>query len=293
MADDRNPMDAMFPDGDNPEYHRKKAEHEEAQGSKAESDVLSQHGHLAERLTGQRVRKNPPQAATPVSPPARPEHRASPEDPTEGTGLEIDPSLATRHQTEETAATEPVQAPTAPAQAPPEPVAPAADLSHPLLKKLRQDFGIDAIPLEEVKIGTHVFTLRVLDGGAVTTAVRFADAMSIGARENELNLQTCLASFAVVAIDGEPLWQVFEIPLEADERVFVEGKWKPVFDPQSPPDRVRMMASTKFMDFLSKEATMELMSELWSNYKKKVDPKGSIEALLGEAGEETEDLPLR
>jgi hypothetical protein len=170
---------------------------------------------------------------------------------------------------------------------------PVSGKDLPLLKKLRQDFGIDAIPLEEIKIGTHVFTMRVLDGSAVTTAVRFADALSIGARENEINLQTCLASFSVIAIDGEPLWQVFDIPLEKDERVFVEGQWKPVFDPKSPPDRVRMMASTKFMDFLSKEATMELMSELWTNYKKKVDPKGSIESLLGETAEETpEDLPL-
>jgi hypothetical protein len=162
---------------------------------------------------------------------------------------------------------------------------------HPLLKKLRQDFGIDAIPLEEVKIGTHVFTMRVLDGAAVTTAVRFSDALSIGPRENELNLQTCLASFAVIAIDGEPLWKVFEIPLEHDERVFVEGQWKPVFDPKTPPDRVRMMASTKFMDFLSKEATMELMSELWTSYKKRVDPKGSISSFLVE-GEKSEDIPL-
>jgi hypothetical protein len=171
--------------------------------------------------------------------------------------------------------------------------APVADQDHPLLKKLRQDFGIDSIPLEEVKIGTHVFTLRVLDGGAVTTAIRFADAMSIGPRESELNLQTCLTSFAVVAVDGEPLWKVFDIPLEMDERVFVEGQWKPVFDPNNPPDRVRIMASTRFMDFLSKEATMDLMMELWANYKKKVDPKGSIDALLATESEEgSEDLPL-
>ncbi len=295
MADeqDRNPMDAMFPDGDNPQYHVKKREHEEKLGSKAESDVLEQHGHLTERLTGQRVRTNPPQAAAPVPPPPRPEHRPS-EEPREGTGLEVDTTLATRHQPEETAAPE--------AQVPAIPVpaarvaaaAPVVDQDHPLLKKLRQDFGIDAIPLEEIKIGAHVFTLRVLDGGAVTTAVRFADAMSIGPRETELNLQTCLTSFAVVAIDGEPLWRVMDIPLEEAERVFVEGQWKPVFDPQSPPDRVRMMASTKFMDFLSKEATMDLMSDLWTNYKKKVDPKGSIDSLLAEADvEETpETLPL-
>jgi hypothetical protein len=246
---------------------------------------MEQHPYMAERTKGQRVRKNPPQAATPVTPPPRPEHT-----PPEGTGLEVDPNLATRYQEEA-----PATAPVAPAQPlPPVPAAaPVIEKTHPLLQRLRRDFGIEAIPLEEVKIGTHVFTLRVLDGSAVTTAVRFADAMSIGTRENELNLQTCLTSFAVVAVDGEPLWKMFDIPLEHDERVFVEGQWKPVFDPKSPPDRVRMMASTKFMDFLSKEATMDLMSEIWTNYKTKVDPKGSIDSLLGEAGEEaTEDLPL-
>jgi hypothetical protein len=54
------------------------------------------------------------------------------------------------------------------------------------------------------------------------------------------------------------------------------------------------MASTRFMDFLSKEATMELMTELWTNYKEKVDPKGSLASLLGdsESGEGSEDIPL-
>ena len=285
--DDGNPMNAMFPDADNPEYHRKKAEHEEAQGAAAEAGALEAHPYLAERITGNRVRKNPPQAEAPVPPPPRPEHR-----PQEGTGLEVDPNLASRYQTEETEAPEPQVPAAAPvAPAPVAPVAPAVDLSHPLLKKLRQDFGIDAIPVEEVKIGTHVFTLRVLDGASVTTAIRFADQISIGIRESELNLQTCMASFAVVAIDGEPVWKVFEIPLEKEERVLVEGQWKPVFDPNNPPERVRIMAATRFMDFLSKEATMELMSEIWTNYKKKVDPKGSIDALLAGEGD-TEDIPL-
>ena len=297
MADeqDRNPMDAMFPDGDNPQYHVKKAEHEEKLGSKAESDVLEQHGHLAERLVGQRVRQNPPQAATPVPPPSRPEPR-SPEEPSEGTGLEVDPTLATRHQREEEPYTAPVRVETDPREFPipnPDPAPPATGQTHPFLVKLRQDFGIEAIPLEEIKVGPTTFTMRVLDGNSVTTAVRFADTLSLSPRENELNLQTAMSAFAVVAIDGEPLWKVFDVPLEEHERVMVEGVWKAVFDPLNPPERVRMMASTKFMDFLSKEATMDLQSELWDAYQKRVDPKGSLEALLGDfEGGTTQDLPL-
>ena len=169
--------------------------------------------------------------------------------------------------------------------------APVAEQSHPLLAKLRQDFGIEAIPLEEIKVGPTTFTMRVLDGNSVTTAVRFADTLSLSPRENELHLQTAMSAFAVVAIDGEPLWKVFAIPLEEHERVMVEGAWKAIFDPLNPPDRVRMMGSTKFMDFLSKEATMDLQQELWDAYQKRVDPKGSLEALLGDGGT-TQDLPL-
>jgi len=285
--DEQNPLSKMLPPADNPEYHRKKAEYEENLGSEAGKEAMHQHGYLAERV--QRVRKDPPQAATPAPP--RPGHRQS-EEPTKGTGLEIDPNIATRYPANETPAPEPA-APAAPVHA----ETPATVRTSPLLQKLRQDFGIEAIPLEDIKIGSHVFTMRVLDGNAVTTSVRFADTLSISPRENELNLQTCLTSFAVVAIDGEPLWKVFEIPLEEKERVYVEGRWKSVFDPNMPPDRVRLMASTKFMDFLNKEATMDLMSELWTHYKKEVDPKGSIDILLkvasNESGEESEDLPLR
>ncbi len=299
MADDqdRNPMDAMMPEGDNPEYRRKKAEHEEQKGAAAEEAVSSQFGHLTERIQGQRVRTNPPQAATPVTPPPRPEHR--PPEPREGTGLEVDPTLATRHQPEnavsEETYTAPVKVETDPTEYPipnPDPAPPAAGQSHPFLQKLRQDFGIESIPLEEIKVGPTTFTMRVLDGNSVTTAVRFADTLSLSPRENELHLQTAMSAFAVVAIDGEPLWKVFDVPLEEHERVMVEGVWKAVFDPLNPPERVRMMASTKFMDFLSKEATMDLQSELWDAYQKRVDPKGSLEALLGEGGT-TQDLPLR
>ena len=300
--DDQDPMAGMFPPADNPEYHRRKAEFEEKQGLEAGAAAMEQHGYLADRVT--RVRKNPPQAAA-ATPPPRPEHRPPPEEPKEGTGIQVDPSLATHHQPQNDAGgagDQPSPTPTTSVAVEPEPrefplgqpqPEPAAGPTHPLLQKLRQDFGIDQIPLEEIKVGSHVFTMRVLDGNAVTTAVRFADTLSISPRENELHLQTAMSAFAVVAIVGEPLWQVFDIPLEEAERVMVEGQWRAVFDPLNPPERVRMMGSTKFMDFLAKEATMDLQAELWEAYQKKVDPKGSIEALLGNTTEgETQDLPL-
>ena len=58
MGDDKNPMDVMSPDGDNPEYRRRKAEHEENLGSAAETAAIEGHPYMTERISGQRVRKN-------------------------------------------------------------------------------------------------------------------------------------------------------------------------------------------------------------------------------------------
>ena len=303
MADgeDQNPLEGMFPNADNPEYHKKKAEHEEKLSSEAGAAALEQHGYLADRV--QRVRKNPPQAAAPT-PPSRPEHRP-PEEPVEGTGLQVDPSLATRHPQEpEAPVPEPApQAPVAPApvQAPvmqqvtSEPKIDIVHNSkHPLLAKLREDFGIDQIPFEDIEINDHIFKMRVLDTASVTSALRFADTLSMTARENTINLQIALVSFAVLAVDEIPVWKVFEVPLGADEKVIVEGKERSVFDPMSPPVRIRTIAATSFMDFLNTTATASLSEELWKAYNQKVDPKGSLQGLMNRSDpdREAEEVPL-
>jgi hypothetical protein len=139
--------------------------------------------------------------------------------------------------------------------------------------------------------------MRVLDTASVTAALRFADTLSITPRENVINLQIALVSFAVLAIDGEPIWKVFEIELGHDEKVIVEGQERPVFDPMKPPTRVRTMGATQFMDFLNNTATASLIEELWSSYNTDVDPKASLEKLTERVlaeGEEDEitNVPL-
>lgn len=287
--DDRDPMEGMFPPVDNPVYHKKKAEFEEQLGAEAEVGVMKQHGYLADRM--KRVRKNPPKAAAPT-PKSNP---APPAESKEGTGLQVDPSLVTRFPPKETVpepTTDPVVS--APATAA-EPFS-KPDIEHPILKRLREDFGIDTIPFEQININGHVFTLRVLDTSSVTSALRFADTLSVTPRENTINLQIALISFAVLAVDEIPLWQMFNVPLGKDERVVVEGKERSVFEPMSPPARIRTIAATSFMDFLNSTATASLSEELWKAYNEKVDPKGSLQGLMNrvsEVDEEvTEDIPL-
>jgi hypothetical protein len=135
--------------------------------------------------------------------------------------------------------------------------------------------------------------MRVLDTSALATALRFADTLAISDRESTLVLQVALVSFSVLAIDGEPLYEVFEVPLVADEVVTVEGKVRPIFPPLSPPQRVRVLSATLFMDFLNVTATGTLLEELWRAYNEEVDPKGTLKALLENKEKPEEDeVPL-
>jgi len=289
-TDEKNPLDGMLPNADNPEYHRKKAEHQEKLGSSAAQAVIEQHGHMGDHM--QRVRKNPPSAQAPSPAPAHTAPEPEPEPEPQGTGIQVDPTLATRFPSPE-----PGPAPAETPQAAPATTlaAPASDpQSHPLLKKLREDFGIDSIPLEDVSINGHTFTMRVLDTISVTTALRFADTLSMTERENAINLQVALVSFAVLGIDGEPTWKVFDVGLTPDESVIVEGQARSVFEPLNPPQRVRVLGATAFMDFLNVTATASLVDELWKAYKNQVDPKASLEGLLNrsQTEEEESEVPL-
>lgn len=306
MADERdpnNPLDQMMPPDDNPEYHRKKAEHREQQHRAAESAVMSDptHAALGDRLTP--VRQGVPQATPPqplpqtevppVTPPAAPQDYS---------GLTVDPTLAQVKHT-------PVEPrlPEGAGGAPAAPPAPAPAAAEPprmnigtssILSKLREDFGIDSIPLTDVKVNEHTFTMRVLNAGSVTQALRFADTLSMpgSERENAINLQIALTSFAIVAIDGDPVYKVFDVPIPDAHMTVVEGQSRPIFAPLDPPPEIRIVGATQLMDFLSGQASSSLLAELWEQYGKAVDPQGSLERMLESLQEdETEadaDIPL-
>ena len=302
--DPNNPLDRMMPPKDNPEYHRKLAEHRERLSTSAEAAVMADPAHaaLGDRLTP--VRQGVPQAAAPQPlpqtdvPPVTP-----PADPQVGTGLTVDPTLAQVAHTpveprlpEGAGGAPPVQPPAAPVAATEQPRMTAG--TSAILSKLRQDFGIDSIPLTDITVGDHTFTMRVLAVGSVTQALRFADTLSMpgSERENAINLQIALTSFAIVAIDGDPVYKVFEVPIPDIHMTTVEGQQRPVFAPHDPPPEIKVVGATQLMDFLSGTASASLLSELWEQYGKSVDPQGSLEQMLVSLQEDmTEaeaDIPL-
>ena len=95
VRDPNNPLDRMMPPADNPEYHRKLAEHRNAQHEAAETAVLSDPAHaaLGDRLTS--VRQGAPQAVAPQPlPPTDVPPVAPPVGTQEYTGLTVDPTQA-------------------------------------------------------------------------------------------------------------------------------------------------------------------------------------------------------
>jgi hypothetical protein len=300
MSDERdpnNPLDAMMPPVDNPEYHRKLAEHRDGQRKEAETAILADptHAALGDRLSS--VRQGTPQAAAPQPlPQAEVPPRTAPAPPQEPTGLTVDPTLAqpayTPVEPRLPEGAQPQAAPVAPAP-PAAPVPMGAGVAS-VLNGLRQDFGIDNIPVVPIEINGHVFSMRVLDTAAVSTALRFADTLSMTERENAINLQMALTSFAIFAIDGEPLWKVFNVQIPDAETVIVEGERRPIFNPLKPPHGIRMVAASELMEFMSTELSASVLAELWARYGKEVDPKGSLEELLAmvEKDEAVENIPL-
>lgn len=303
--DPNNPLDRMMPPADNPEYHRKLAEHRDAQHRDAEAAVMSDPAHaaLGDRLTP--VRQGVPQATAPQPlPQTEVPPVAPPAAPREYTGLTVDPAQAEVQHTpveprlpEGAGGAPPIQPPAAPpapaAAAPPPP--PASTVVNETLSKLRQDFGIEKIPLTDVTLSGHTFSMRVLDTSSVSTAIRFADTLSMTERENAINLQIALVAMSVMSIDGDPLYKVFDVNITPDHLVMVEGVERVTFNPLTPPASIRTTAATQFMEFLNSTASASLLTALWDKYNKDVDPKGTLEAVMGVVkggGEAADEIPL-
>lgn len=300
--DPDNPLDMMMPPDNNPEYHRKLKAHRDRLHEAAETAVREDPSHAAllmsDRLTP--VRQGVPQAAAPQPlPPTDVPPVTPPADPQVGTGITVDPTLAqVDHTPVEPRLPEGAQPQAAPAPAPVAPPAPAQAPSIVItetLKKLREDFGIDNIPLTDVVLNGSTFALRVLDTASVSTAIRFADTLSMTDRENAINLQIALVSMSVMSINGEPLYKVFDVDIPQDQLIMVEGVKRVSFPPLNPPASIRTTAATQFMEFLNVTASTSLLSALWDAYNDDVDPQGTLKQLMevvSSDGEGVEEIPL-
>lgn len=302
--DPNNPLNSMFPQGGgNPKYDQLKREHEERIQNAAEQGVLTDPAFsaMSDRMQGVRKTNPLPQPPQPRENAAREENVQQNYSEENHTGIHVDPNQGRVNYTPPNPRLpeQPVQQETPVQQAPVKAVRSTQDSGiNKVLSKLRQDFGIDTIPKVDVKLGESIFTLRLLDSESISSAVRFADMISLSERENVLKLQIACVSFAVQAIDGVPLWKIFDIPIPNEYKIRVEGRDTHTFAEMNPPTPMRMQAAASFMDFLGEETVPSLADELWRAYGEKVDSQGSLSATLERIGggsqeeDEEENLPL-
>jgi hypothetical protein len=147
---------------------------------------------------------------------------------------------------------------------------PRVRVEHPILEKLRQDLGIDAIATYEVKIGEHIWTLRTLTSGEVAVASRLADQVSNGVTEHAIIYQSALAAHSVVAIDGEPTHEVFGVDVPPGT----------LSDPFRPPRAVRAVAAQRLYEFITEESRTQLSQRLYDAYLDKADHAGAVATYL-------------
>jgi len=185
----------------------------------------------------------PPQPGMPAAPPSQP--ATLPDD-----------RAAVMHQMNQPAA----PAPTGPVRA-----------EHPILAKLRQDLGIESTDAYDVQIGQHRWTLRALTSGEVGVASRLADQVAGGVVEHEIVNQAAISAYSVVAIDGTPCYQVFQVDVPPGVVIV---------DPMRPPTAVRSLAAQQLYEFIATESKTQLGQRLYDAYLDKADGDGAVSTYL-------------
>lgn len=90
--------------------------------------------------------------------------------------------------------------------------------THPVLQKMRAALGSKiAVKPIDVSLGGCVYSLQVLDRSSMAQATVLATAATSDPSLYDVNLETALIAFALVAIDNVPLVDIFDIPTHRDD----------------------------------------------------------------------------
>lgn len=140
---------------------------------------------------------------------------------------------------------------------------------HPLLRKLRQDLGIETSTHHEVKIGGHVWRMTALSAGDTPALLRLVDKKTETWAEHQTVYNTLLGAHSVVAIDGVPTYQLFG----------VEPGAIPIADPFRPPRVIRLLATERLYEFIV-EGKGQLAQRVFEAYLDKCEPDSTVESYL-------------
>lgn len=135
---------------------------------------------------------------------------------------------------------------------------------HPILRKIRQEFGIETVPSVTVEIGSVKWTMAPLNQEMLGYALRMADSLSASISEHTVKLMIARAACSVVAIDGIPIYKIFNVKLEKDEKIL---------NYVNPPSRVRKLCANNVYDLVALDTVSSLGRMLADEYEEKLESK--------------------
>jgi len=147
-------------------------------------------------------------------------------------------------------------------------------IEHPILAKLRHDLGIQALPVFDVEIGGHIWTLRTLSPSDVAMAASMATTMAQTIVDQKLLSETAIVAHAVAAIDGVPAYEIFGI----DPPVGVI-----VTDHLRPPRQILYQTVVRVFEFINEGTRTFLPQKLHAAYRDKCEAGGAVESYLDNA----------
>lgn len=130
-----------------------------------------------------------------------------------------------------------------------------------VLDELRSTFGLAAFPVKDIDLGKHKWTMRPLPADDMEFAARLMDTTSAYSGDRGIAISAAIVATALVAIDGAPTHEVFNIDI-GDEKVT---------DVNLPPKGVRRRTATVVFDFIRTELVHHVVMNLYDRYSKAVD----------------------
>jgi len=147
---------------------------------------------------------------------------------------------------------------------------------HPVLSKIRTTLGMDgAEKTASIKVGDSTYKMKRLSREEIIKLTGYASMRSVSDAELRGNVEMSLVSFAVQEIDGVPMVNIFDVPLEEYSYVIKKNT------AMAPQER-RERASQAFFDLL-KEAPNELTDTLLQFYEQEFPSLNLLDRNLTQA----------
>lgn len=140
------------------------------------------------------------------------------------------------------------------------PTLPETPKRHPLLSRLLSSFGLERLPIRYNNIGGFQFGFRKHNTEDMLLATRMAGSRMRGTAEFDLAYSIVLAAICLVDIDGESVYDIFNVGLTEAERQSITR------NPQNPPQAIVENTSPHVIVFMTTHIEPEVLNDIARAY---------------------------